>query len=189
MEVAEAIEKRRALRVFDPARPIEQEKVVALVESIRLSSSCGNNQPWRVVICRDPSSIAKARLALTKGNVWGTKAPMIMVVAARAQDDCRYPDRDYFLFSSGLAIGQMLVRAVDLGLIGHPVAGFDPDVHRRELGIPAEYTVITTIMIGYPGTDDSLLSDKQKEREAHRPERKAVGDNFFEGQWGVPFKV
>jgi nitroreductase len=189
MDVADAIRTRRAKRAFDP-RPIEPEKVSALVEAMRLAPSCGNNQPWRVLICRDPESLAKAKKALTRGNVWGTTAPLILIISARVEDDCHNMSdgRDYYLFGCGLAVGQMLLRAVELGLIAHPVAGFDPLMHKREFGIPDGYVVITTIMIGYPGDDLSLLSEKQKLQEKVRPERKPVGENFFEGGWGTPFK-
>ena len=188
MDVVDAIHARRAKRTFD-TRPVEPEKVSALIEAMRLAPSCNNNQPWRVVVCRDQESLQKARLALTKGNVWGTAAPLVFVVAAKLEDDCHISDRrDYFLFGCGLAVGQMCLRAVELGLTAHPVAGYDPLVHKRELGIPDEYVAITTILIGYPGSDQSLLSEKQKMQETVRPDRKPIGENFFEGKWGVPFK-
>ena len=186
MDVIEAIHRRRAKRTIDP-RPVEEEKLAALVEAMRLAPSCNNNQPWRVVICRSPESLAKARLALTKGNVWATRAPVIFVVAAKLEEDCHQSDRrDYFLFGCGLAVGQMCLRATELDLIAHPIAGFDPLVDKKELGIPDDHVVITNVIIGYLGQDRSLLSDKQKIREDERPERRHVSENFFDGRWGVP---
>lgn len=185
----DAIVARRAKRVLGP-RPVGPEKVSGLVEAMRLSASCNNNQPWRVVICRRPDALAKARLALSKGNAWATRAPVIFVVAARQEDDCHglSDGRDYFLFSCGLAVGQMLVRAIDLGMIAHPIAGYDPLALKRELGIPEEYVAIAMVIIGYPEGDASLLSEKQRAIELERPDRKPVGENFFEGSWGRPFE-
>jgi glutaredoxin-dependent peroxiredoxin len=190
MEVHEAILTRRARRALGP-RPVEPEKLSGLVEAMRLSASCSNNQPWRVVVCRTPESLAKARSALPRGNMWATRAPVIMVVSARPEDDCHNlsDKRDYFLFSCGLAVGQMLVRAIDLGMIAHPIAGYDPLVLKRELGIPEGYVVITMVIIGYLDNDTSLLSEKQKAIELARPERKPVGENFFDGAWGNPLAV
>jgi nitroreductase len=164
------------------------EKLASLVEAMRLAPSCNNNQPWRVVVCRDPESLTKAKSALTKGNVYATRMPATFVVSAKVEDDCHglSDGRDYYLFGCGLAVGEMMLRATELGLIAHPIAGYDPLVLKRELGIPAEYVVITMVNIGYPGEDDSLLSDKQKVRELSRPDRKPVGDNFFDGAWGKP---
>lgn len=125
--------------------------------------------------------------ALSKGNAWATRASMIVAVAAKVQDDCRLSDeRNYFLFDCGLAIGQLELQAAELGLIAHPVAGFDPLKAKSVLGIPEDHTVITLVICGYPGTDDSLLSDKQKEAEVQRPERKPQGENIFLDRWGSP---
>ncbi len=187
MEVADAIRTRRARRAVSN-KPIEREKIEALVEAMRLSASCFNNQPWRVTLCMGPETLPAIKAALSKGNVWATQAPLIMVVSAKPSDDCQLSDkRDYFLFSTGLAVGQMELRATELGLICHPIAGYDPLKAKQVLGIPEEYLVITFVIVGYPSTDTSLLSDKQKAQETERPERKPVGENFFLDKWGSPF--
>ena len=190
MDVIDAIHKRRALRKFD-SRPIEVEKVASLVEAMRLAPSCNNNQPWRVVVCHELESLTKAKSALTKGNVYATRVPLIFVVSAKIDEDCHglSDGRDYYLFGCGLAIGQMMLRATELGLIAHPIAGYDPLVLKKELGIPPEYVVITMVNVAYPGDDDSLLSEKQKISELTRPERKPVGENFFDGAWGKPLNL
>ena len=187
MEVAEAIRTRRARRAISN-KPIEREKVEALIEAMRLSASCFNNQPWRVTLCMGSEALPAIKTALSKGNVWATTAPLIMVVSARPPDDCQLNDkRDYFLFSTGLAVGQMELRATELGLICHPIAGYDPPKAKQLLGIPEDFVVITFVIVGYPSSDSSLLSDKQKSQEAERPARKPVGENFFLDKWGNPF--
>lgn len=187
MEVAEAIHSRRAKRVLQ-VKPVEDDKIDALVDAARLSASCNNNQPWRIVVCKGKDALEAIKGALARGNQWATRAGVILVVSARPPDDCQLSDkRDYYLFSTGLAIGQLELRATELGLIAHPIAGFDPLKAKEILGIPADYVVITFVIVGYPGTDDSLLSDKQKALEPNRPERKPVGENFFLDKWGAPF--
>jgi nitroreductase len=185
MDVAEAVRRRRAYRVFDP-RPIEEEKIRALVEAMRLAPSCNNNQPWKVVLCAG-GSLPRVKESLNKGNVWATTASLIMVVTARPADDCRHSEgRDYYLFGCGLAVAQMLLQATELGIVTHPIAGFDPVKVREALGIPGDYVIITLVICGYPGEDDSLLSDKQKAQQRDRGERKPIGENFFRDSWGNP---
>src|SRR4030042_250057 len=184
MDVVDAIKIRRAKRAISD-RPVEDEKIEALVEAARLSASCNNNQPWRIVIAKGPESLKMVKDGLSKGNVWATRAPVILVVLAKPSDDCQLSDkRDYYLFSTGLAIGQLELRATELGLIAHPIAGYDPLKAKATFGIPEDHVIITYVVVGYPGTDDSLLSDKQKETEKVRPERKPVGENFFLDRWG-----
>ncbi|HEX9906879.1 MAG TPA: nitroreductase family protein [Thermoplasmata archaeon] len=188
MEVSEAIRKRRARRAID-TRPVEDDKVEALVEAVRLSASCFNNQPWRIVLCKGHESLEAIKGALSKGNQWATRAPLILVVAAKDPDDCKLSDRrDYYLFSVGLSIGQLELRATELGLIAHPIAGYDPLKAKEILGIPPEYVIITLVIVAYPSDDQSLLADKQKEAEATRPERKPVGENFFLDRWNNPYQ-
>lgn len=183
MDVVEAIRTRRARRVLSD-KPLDDDAVKSLVEAARLSASCFNNQPWRLVFCKGRESLEAVKGALSKGNSWATKAPLIIAVASKEQDDCQLSDRrNYFLFSCGLAIGQLELRATELGIIAHPIAGYNPAMVKQVTGIPDEYIVITLVICGYPGDDDSLLSDKQKETEKARPERKPLPENFFVGKW------
>jgi len=188
MEVHDAVLTRRARRVIDEKNPVTEAEIDSLVEAMRLSASCFNNQPWRPIFVYGPEALPQVKAALSKGNEWASKATLIIVVASKPPDDCIIGDRQYFLFDCGLAIGQLVLRATEMGLIAHPIAGFSPKKSRELLGIPEEYTVITFVICGHPGTDDSLLSDKQKEAEAARPERKAVGENFFKDKWGIPLR-
>ena len=184
MNVEDAIRARRAKRVFSD-RHVGGDEIDALVESVRLSASCFNNQPWRLVFCRGPESLESVRTCLAKGNIWATSAQMIIVVAARASDDCDLSDRrSYSLFDCGLAIGQLQLRATELGMIAHPIAGYDPTRVKQALEIPEEYVVITLVICGYPGSDDSMLSEKQRTAEQERPVRKPEGENIFFDAWG-----
>jgi nitroreductase len=188
MDVAEAIRTRRAKRAISD-RPVEDEKIEALVEASRLSASCNNNQPWRIVIAKGPESLKLVKDGLSRGNAWATRAPVILVVCAKLEDDCHLSDRrDYYLFSAGLSIGQLLLRATELGLIAHPIAGYDPLKIKPALGIPPEYVLITLVLVAYYSGDQSLMSDKQKELEPNRPERKPVGEIYFLDKWGTPFR-
>jgi nitroreductase len=186
MEVREAIQIRRARRKFD-TRPIEEDKIMLLIEAMRLAPSCNNNQPWRVVVAKDKESLERIKVALSKGNAYVKNAPLIFAVCGKVEDDCHLNDRrDYFLFGCGLAVGEMMLQATELGLIAHPIAGYDPLMVKKNLNIPDDYVLIALVNIGYPGTDVSMLSEKQILAEAARPERKPIGDNFFKGSWGNP---
>ena len=189
MEVHDAVLTRRARRVLGDKTPMTEAEVDSLIEAMRLSASCFNNQPWRPVFVYGTEPLAQIKTALSKGNEWATKAGLIVVIASRPADDCAMKDgRQYFLFDCGLAIGQLVLRATEMGLIAHPIAGFSPAKAREILGIPEEYTVITFVICGHPGTDDSLLSDNQKLGEKSRPERKPIGENFFKDKWGAPLR-
>jgi len=186
MDVEAAIQKRRAKRAL-LAKEIPMESVDKLVEAMRLAPSCNNQQPWRVVIVRSPEKLKTLKETLPRGNVWATRSPTIFAIASKPEDDCRLSDnRDYFLFGCGLSVGIMTLQATELGLIAHPIAGYDPIKAKQILGIPSEYVLITLVICGYPDGDTDLLSEKQKEAEKERPSRKPVVENFFMDEWGKP---
>ncbi|MFQ6107164.1 MAG: nitroreductase family protein [Thermoplasmata archaeon] len=186
MDVVDTITTRRALRALSD-RPIAREATRSLAESARLAPSCFNNQPWRFIFVQGEPYASAVKNALSSGNRWATRSPLIIVVAARRDDDCKLSDgRDYFLFDCGLAVCQLILRAVELGLIAHPIAGYEPEAVKKALNVPADYVVITLVVCAYPGDDDSLLSEKQKEIEPKRPERDPIEENFFQDFWERP---
>ena len=187
MEVSEAVKRRRALRAFD-IRPILEENLEALIEAMRLAPSCSNNQPWRVTLVTAEERLMHVKEALTPKNAWATRAPLIMAISSKPADDCRSNDgRDYYLFDCGIAVGEMILRATELGIIAHCIGGFDPMKVKQALDIPKDYVVITLMICAYPGTDESFLTDKQKREQAERPERKPIGENFYRDVWDQPF--
>ncbi len=189
MEVSAAVERRRAKRIIDD-RPIEDEDLRQMIRGMRLAPSCFNNQPMKTVVVSREEELSTVKGYLAEGNKWAMRAPLILVISAKREDDCILSDRrDYYLFDCGLAVGQMLLAATELGIIAHPIAGYSPDGVREALSVPDEYVIITLVICGYPGTDDSLLSDKQKKVERERPERKPVGEAFFDQRWEMPFSI
>ncbi|NLI74693.1 MAG: nitroreductase [Euryarchaeota archaeon] len=186
MDVVDAIAVRRAYRAFSD-RPVERKNIIALAKAMCLAPSCNNNQPWRVIICCK-DSLQRVKEALDLGNVWATAAPLIMVLASKPSLDCRLNDgRDYYQFSCGLAVGQMILRASELGLIAHPIAGYDPCKIKDACGIPEDNVIITLIVCGYPGEDISLLSDDQIAQQKERPKRLPLGDTLFFEEWEEPY--
>jgi len=179
MDVKEAIEKRRAYRSFLPVE-ITKDLVDDLAECAQLTASCFNNQPWRYVFVYDPDVLKKMHEALLLGNKWALKASMIIVVLGRKEDDCVIRDRVYYQFDIGMATEAMILRATELGLVAHPIAGYSPKKTREILGIPENMDVITLVIVGkHSDKIDPILSDKQVEAEKERPERKNIDEFVY----------
>ena len=171
MDVKEAIKQRRAFRSLKPVE-ITEELIYDLAECARLSASCFNNQPWRYVFVYDPEVLKEMHKALSPGNEWARDASMIIAVFSKKEDDCVIRDRKYYLFDTGMATGSLILRATELGLVAHPIAGYSPKKTREILGIPDEHNVIALVIVGkHSEKISSILSDKQVEAENKRPER------------------
>ena len=71
-----------------------------------------------------------------------------------------------------MATATMILRATELGLVAHPIAGFNPKKVRKILGIPDDYQVITLVNIGRKADRiHPYLSEDQARAEKERPER------------------
>ncbi len=179
MKVKEAIEKRRAYRSLDKAE-ITDELIKDLSLSASLAPSCFNKQPWRFVFVKSYEQLKKIKGTLSKGNEWAEKASLIIAVFSSKEDDCIIKGKEYYFFDTGMATAFLILRATELDLVAHPIAGFDEDKVKEVLNIPENYRVITLLILGKRSTTISNeLSEWQKEAEVKRPERKSLDEFSF----------
>ena len=179
MDVKHAIEERMAYRSLDPVE-ITDELVRDLAKSARLSPSCFNNQPWRCIFVYDPDALKEAFSVLTPGNNWATHASMIIALCSKKELDCVVKRREYYLFDTGMATAFIILRATEVGLVAHPIAGYDEGRAKEILRIPDDMIVITLVIIGKrSGTINPILSEDQKRGEKQRPERMPVEEFAF----------
>ena len=172
MEVMAAIEARRAYRSLDPVS-ITENLIRDLARSAGLAPSCFNYQPWRFVFVKDPEVLREIHGNLSKTNRWAERASMLVAVYSRADDDCRVRGRHYNQFDTGMAVGLLMLRATELGLVAHPFAGYKEKAVKGILGIPEDYQLIAMVAVGKKADVlHDLLNEDQKETEARRPERK-----------------
>ncbi len=171
MDVIQTINERRAYRSLDPVE-ITKDLIRDLAGSARFAPSCFNNQSTRFVFVHKPDVLKNMQEALSKGNEWAYSASLIIAVFSKKEDDCIIKDREYHQFDCGLAAGFLILRATELGLVAHPIAGYSPKKTKEILDIPEEYKVITLIIVGKHSEEISpILSEKQVEWEKERPER------------------
>jgi nitroreductase len=183
MDVKEAIEKRRAFRSLESIK-ITKELLDDLAECAQITASCFNNQPWQYVFVYEPKMLEKMHEALSSGNEWAHKASMIIVVLGKQEDDCVIHDRIYYRFDIGMATSAMILRATELGLVAHPIAGYSPRKTREILGIPDDVDVIALVIVGKKSDKiSSVLSEKQVEAEKERPKRKTIKDFVFHNKY------
>jgi nitroreductase len=179
MDVIEAIEKRRAYRSFTPFK-ITKKLINDLARCTQISASCFNNQPWKYIFVYDKDVLMKMNEALSSGNQWAHDASMIIVVLGKKDDDCVINDRIYYRFDIGMATSQMILRATELGLVAHPIAGYSPKKTKEILGIPDDIDVITLVIVGKRSNKiNPVLSEKQKLAEKERPIRKEIDEFVY----------
>ncbi len=188
MSLTHLLNERRAYRSLEPFE-ISEEMLEELGKAAQLMPSCFNNQPWRFVFVKDePNLNLLKNEALSKGNAWARHASMIVVVFSKKEFDCVIGDRLYYQFDSGMATAAVILKATELNLVAHPIAGFSPKKVREIVNIPPEYEVITLLIVGKKRLEFTPeMSDHQRQTEEKRPERLPLASIMFQNQ--APDKI
>jgi nitroreductase len=178
------LEDVAALKLTDEEQ-ITDEMVRELARCANLAPSCNNFQPERFVFVYGKEMLEKMKPVFNRGNEWCHAASLIIAAFTEKKLDCVIKDREYYLFDTGMAVALLLLRATEMGLVAHPIAGYKPDMVKEVLGIPAENTVITVILVGKKSeTISPVLSPDQVEREKKRPERFPLEKFAFKDLYG-----
>ena len=184
--IAELLARRWSPRAFSD-RPVDAETVRSLLEAARWAPSCFNEQPWSFIVAtaEDPEAHERLGGCLRDSNrVWAGKAPVLMVAVSKAAFDRNGKPNRHAGHDVGLAVENLLLQAVSMGLFAHPMAGFDAAKVRETYGVPEGHDPLVAIAAGYPG-DPEALPDDLKEREMEPRERNPLGQFVFGSSWGA----
>jgi len=155
----EQIEIRRSIRKYLD-KPIEDAKIIQLIESARLAPSGSNTQPWHFIIVK--SELAKQKLAeASHDQKWMLFAPVFIVCVAdirsRINDDIHLTLDEHspkeevkqIIRDTSIAMEHILLEASSLGLGTCWVAWFTQKEIRPILNIPSDKYVVGIITVGY----------------------------------------
>ena len=174
MSIKEILSQRRSYRSLDPIQ-ITKEIIIDLAKMAQLAPSCKNSQPWRFIFVYDKNQLKSLFTSLLPGNQWIRRASMIIAVFSQMEYDCISNERLYYLFDTGLATAFLILRATELGLVAHPIAGFDEQIVKKVLEIPHKMRVISLLIIGKKSNNlYTELTDLMKMTEKNRPGRFAL---------------
>jgi nitroreductase len=177
------IYERRSLRALKEDK-IPREEINTLVKAATLAPSCFNKQPWRFIAADEKIVLNQVFQSLTDANYWVKKCPAIIAVMTEISLGCSLSDRrDYALFDTGLAVMNMMLQAESMGIVAHPLAGFDPLKIKAFFKVPDAYIVIALVALGYRGGNIETLNGKHKEAETSARSRKPIDEILFYNRW------
>ncbi|WP_203802854.1 nitroreductase family protein [Actinoplanes couchii] len=185
MEFQDVVRRRRMVRSYDPDRRLSPEVVDRIVDNGLRAPSAGFSQGWGFLVLDEPADIALFRDVCTPDEAadrWfaaNVHAPLLVVPLANksvyleryAQPDKGHTDRSdawwpapYWDIDTGFAALLMMLTAVDEGLgacfFGLPYERVD--AFRDEFGVPAEFSPIGAISIGYSDEPARDLSSRRR---------------------------
>ena len=162
MQVFEVIKKRRSIRKFQPDKEISQRQAEKLLEAANWAPSAGNLQSYKLVIVREEK--IKEKLA-AQGFV--SQAPVVFVACADGElSASRYGQRGAELYAvqdATLALYNLWLAAVEMGLGACWVGAFDKENVAKTLELPSNLRPVGILPVGYPAKTPSPTSRKSIE--------------------------
>ena len=176
------LKHRTSTREFD-SRPVEQEKLDLLFESLRWAPSSSNLQPWNMIYAlKGSEAYDKLFDALLPGNQeWAEEVPMLYVTVAEMNRKPGKPNRHAF-HDVGQAIAHMTTVATAMGLKMRQMAGFSPEKVKEHFNIPEGYEPVAYGVIGYAANEEETPEALQEQELGERG-RKPVDEFVFENAW------
>jgi nitroreductase len=149
MDFLELVKSRYACRSYQP-RPVEEEKLLRVLEAVRLAPSGSNRQPWKFILVRDQE--AKRRLVRACANQrFIATAPVVIAGCGLMPDrimSCGIPGDPVDV---AIAMEHLSLAATAEGLATCWIGAFSQDEAREVLGVPQTVRIIGLMTLGYPG--------------------------------------
>jgi len=169
MNFMEIAQTRQSCRSYDENRPVEREKLDAVLEAVRLAPSACNGQPYHFTVCTGEK--AKAVAAATRGmgmNKFASQAPVLIVISEgkyvkTAALGAKVKGNDYRSIDIGIAAAYLTAEAAAQGLSTCILGWLDDAKLRTLCGISQPARLVITL--GYAKEGDQLRPKKRKSME------------------------
>lgn len=157
MNVLSAIQGRRSIRKYSN-KPVEDEKLLKILEAARLAPSARNRQNWKFIIVKD-SKIRK-ELTETIGQPFVGEAPIILVCCGTEPESIMKCGQPRYTVDLSIATAYMILEAYEQGLGTCWLGKFDEGMVKKVLDIPENIRVVAITPLGYP--EESPLQKPRK---------------------------
>ena len=170
MDFLEIAKVRQSCRKYDENRPVEDEKLKAVLEAVRLAPSACNGQPYTLTVCQGKKAKEVASATTGMGmNRFACQAPIQIVIAEApyvksAALGAKVKKNDYRSIDIGIAAAYLTAEAAAQGLSTCILGWFDDQKIREICGL--EHPVRLVITLGYAHEDDTLREKKRKDISA-----------------------
>lgn len=166
MDFLEIANARQSCRSYDEAKPVEQEKLDAILEAARLAPSACNGQPYHFTVCRGDTARAVAAATAGMGmNKFAAQAPVLIVISEApyvksAAVGSRLKKIDYRSIDIGIAAAYLTAEAATQGLATCILGWLDDGKIREICGLDQPVRLVITL--GYAKEGDPLRAKKRK---------------------------
>jgi len=173
MDTFDAIRQRHSVRRF-LSEPVPDDVLKELLEAGRWAPSWMNRQCWQLVLVTDSSMKGRLADVVSAGNP-GSKAvrdaPVTIAVCAEqgksgftsAGVPCTDKGEWWYMFDTGLCVGNMCLAATDLGLGSLIIGLADHAAIGRILNLASGIVPVVLMVIGYTDPENPPKATPRRE--------------------------
>jgi len=165
LEIAQA---RQSCRSYDETRPVEEEKLCAILEAARLAPSACNGQPYQLTVCHGKAAreVALATRGMGGMNKFAVQAPVMIVISEApyvksAALGAKVKNNDYRSIDIGIVAAYITAEATAQGL-STCILGWLNDEKIRSICC-LDQPVRLVITLGYASPEDRMREKKRKD--------------------------
>ena len=162
MEFKQLVKARYSCKKYS-ARPLEQEKLDAILEAGRLAPTAKNLQEQHVYVLRSPEALAKVDAATPCRYGAGT----VLAVAFDRTNVFTYPGekRNSGVEDATIVATHMILAAADEGVDSCWINFLDPEKLAEALSLPENEEVLMIMDLGYAAEGVKPLAGHTKRKE------------------------
>lgn len=153
MEFNEVIKIRHSVRKYN-SKPVEEEKILSILEAARMAPSWANRQCWEFIVVKNEGTIKKISEYTSAKFV--SEAPVVIFVCANPERSGKRNGMDYFLVDAAIAMEHIVLAATNEGLGSCWIGAFEEKPLKEILNVPVNYRIVAFTPVGYPADKKSL---------------------------------
>jgi len=167
MNFTEIALNRQSCRNYDASRPVEEDKLHAVLEAARLSPSACNGQPYHFTVCRGDTALQVAEATTGMGmNKFALQAPVQIVISEKpyvksAALGAKVKGNDYRSIDIGIAAAYLTAEAAAQGLSTCILGWFDDKKIRTICNLDSPVRLVITL--GYASEGDPLRPKQRRD--------------------------
>ncbi|AZR72285.1 nitroreductase [Anoxybacter fermentans] len=150
MDFYQLIKTRRSVRKYE-SRPVEEEKLMRILNAARLAPSGKNAQAWKFIVVKD-QELKEKIVKAAKGQKFLAEADCIIVCCVN-EEEVYQGHGNYmtsFAVDGAIAMDHLILAAHYEGLGTCWIGAFFEDQIKEILNIPDPYRVVAMTPLGYP---------------------------------------
>lgn len=162
MELLKLMEERYSVRSFSD-KPVEPEKISAILRAGQLAPTACNNQPQKILVLQSRESLER----WAKCTRCHFHEQLVLLVCYDKNQSWKrdYDGQDSGYVDAAIVTTHMMLEAQSLGIGSTWIMHFIPEAVREEFSLPEHLEAVSALVMGY-AAEDAAPSPRHSQRKA-----------------------